>query len=633
MSLQLNNETSLPISRVFNTNVDIAREKSIKLFCGAKDVVYQNFPSNSKSNSQIVIPIQMPSKMTLLDRRIYIKVKWSVTLNGSNLYLNTNASSWGPRQYPLTSACNNASVDIQNQRFSYDPSETTHAMSWFQNNEFFRRSFNSTACGMPDQVQNYIDSNFQNRSPFSAYEQNPLEETRNINNYCYRYDVTINGATATHNVTPDNKIQNPIPAGLTVPIVATQYASKIVFYFETTEPVMVPPFLGGYEEEPAICGFTNALIVYNISNIRRMMSGIPRLEQAYTQTNVPNAPKIAIPSVLSSINYNIDDAVLLTRLYNLPLSYSFPKTCVWSIYQINRYIQQDTKLLNAGDSSSVTSQTIAWSGNPKLIFIYVKLSQATINQTKLVVGTPPPTPPTQNYDVAQGEQFTDTYCTINDISITYDNKIVLATMNPQQMYQLAVRQGCVMTQSQYRAFVGGILAVVPAFDFSLSDGDSSNVAGDHQFQITVNYTRPASQLYTKWYDDTASTSATNAYTCELVVNAIQEGVMWVDMNEGVFKTLYNEIPKSVALTTPIEYGAFKYYNSLHLYVGSGFFDTLKSIVNSISSVASPILGALSMIPGPIGMVGKIGAPIASAIKGVTGGVNDYIRKRGHSKSR
>lgn len=627
MSLQLNNETSLPISRVFNTNVDIAREKAIKLFCGAKDVVYQNFPSNSKSNSQIVIPIQMPSKMTLLDRRIYIKVKWSVTLNGFGLFLNTNASNWGPRQYPLTSACNNVSVDVQNQRFSYDPSETTHAMSWFQNNEFFRRSFNSTACGMPDQAQNYIQNNGA-RNPFSSYTSNPLEETRTINNYCYRYDVTKAGITTSYDVTPDNNIQNPIPATVSSPPVIGDYPTKIVFYFETTEPVMVPPFLGGYEEEPALCGFTNALIVYNISNIRRMMSGLPYLQQAVI--GVGSTP---ILSSLTSIDYNILDAVLLTRLYNMPLSYGFPKTCVWSIYQINRYIQQDPKLLNAGDSSSVTSQTIAWSGNPKLIFVYVKLSQASINQTKLYLATPSPNPVIQSFNIAQGEQFTDTYCTINNISITYDNKIVLATMTPQEMYQLAVRQGCVMTQSQYRAFVGGVLAVVPAFDFSLSDGDSSNVAGDHQFQITVNYTRPASQNYNLWYNPNVISGDTNKFTCELVVNAVQEGVMWVDMNEGVFKTMYNEVPKSVALTTPIEYGAFKHYNSLHLYVGSGFWDTLKGIVNSVATVASPILGALSAIPGPIGMVGKIGAPISAGIKAVTGGVNDYIRKRGNSRKR
>lgn len=629
MSLQLNNETSLPISRVFNTNVDIAREKAIKLFCGAKDVVYQNFPSNSKSNSQIVIPIQMPSKMTLLDRRIYVKVKWSVALNGVGLYLNTNASNWGPRQYPLTSACNNVSVDVQNQRFSYDPSETTHAMSWFQNNEFFRRSFNSTACGMPDQAQNYILPNGSGpRNVFSNYLANELEETRNINNYCYQYDVTINGVTTSYPVTPDNPIQNPIPATRSAPPVATDYPTKIVFYFETTEPVMVPPFLGGYEEEPALCGFTNALIVYNISNIRRMMSGVPYLEQAVTGAGAGAATQ----STLNSIDYNIVDAILLTRLYNMPLSYSFPKTCVWSIYQINRYIQQDPKAIEANESSSVTSQTIAWSGNPKLIFVYVKLSQATINQTKLVIQSPT-APYTQNYNIAQGEQFTDTYCTINNISITYDNKIVLATMTPQEMYQLALRQGCVMTQAQYRAFVGGVLAVVPAFDFSLSDGDSSNVAGDHQFQITVNYTRPISQAYVNYYSEFSTPLPNNKFTCELVVNAVQEGVMWVDMNEGVFKTLYNEVPKSVALTTPIEYGAFKHYNSLHLYVGSGFWDTLKGIVNSVASVASPILNAISNIPGPIGMVGKIGAPISAGIKAVTGGVNDYIRKRGHSRKR
>lgn len=625
MSLQLNNEVSLPISRVFNSNVDIAREKSIKLFCGAKDVIYQNFPSNSKSNSQIVIPIQMPSKQSLLDRRIYVKVKWSVTLTGVGLYLNTNASNWGPRQFPLSSGCNCVSVNVQNQRFSYDPSETCHAMSWFQNNEFFRRSFNSTACGMPDQAQNYMlpDGNGP-RNPFSNYISNQLEETRNLNNYCYQYDVTINGVTTTHAVTPDGPIQSPIPSTRSTPPVATDYPTAIKFYFETTEPVMVPPFLGGYEEEPALCGFTNALVVYNIYNIRRMMSGVPYFEQATTGAGA--TPTL---SRLDSTVMNIEDAQLLTRIYNLPLSYSFPKTCVWSIYNIQRYVQQNSSLQLAGTSDSITSQTIAWRGNPKLIFVYVKPSQASINQTQLNVTNGV----NQVYNnISQGEQFTDTFCTIDKISITYDNKIVLATMTPQEMYQLAVRQGCVMTQSQYRAFVGGILAVVPAFDFSLSDGDSSNVAGDHQFQITVNYTVPASQVPTDYYYTFTSTTPTQ-FSYELVVNAVEEGVMWVDMQEGVFKTLYHEIPKSVALTTPIEYGAFKYYNSLHLYVGSGFFDTLKGFVNKVASFASPVLGALSMIPGPIGMVGKIGAPIASAVKGVTGGVNEYIRSRGRSKHR
>lgn len=545
---------SLPVSKVYHPSVDLNQKDRLKYvaFCGAKETVYYEYPASALSTSQAIFTVQLPSRETVLDRRLYAQFEFSVKFNfparvGGGMVVaggDVGNVQWGLRQYPISACTSSLACDLNSSRFSYNPSTICHALSHFGQNELFMRTFKSSGAGMRDlqQVSTNVDDP---RTAITYYGANCVEETRNNLNYL----VSVESSNGAGNslIYPDSR------SNITV---GDNGSTSCTFHYKTIEPVMVSPFIAGASEEPGLSGLNNMQIVYTFSSLNRVIQGLP----------VTNGQVNDITSMVVTI----DKASLLARLYTLHLDYPRPAQMYWSMYDIQRYIQTSSNSVvvanNTSDNSfSITSQVINFASHPKYIFIFVKPSEYV-------------------EQAVNGITMNDTFCRIKNLNVTYCNKLCLQSAPEQELYAMSIRNGLTGQWSMWRAHTGSVLCLNVSTDLSLGEGESSGVGnGQYSFQCTVTASRPSSQVGSVAY---AGAGAVTSYTMDLCICPVFEGFLTCGQ-DGIMKTIIGPLRKDQVLKAPTEHGAFEYYNSLYKLFGSGSaLSGLKSIASKVSSVLS-----------------------------------------------
>lgn len=571
---------NLPISKVYHPSVDINQKDKLKYvaFMGAKDTVYYEYPASALSSAQAIFTVQLPSRETVLDRRMYAKFNFTVSFNITPLTTPGNrgmfvaggtidATSarpdfrWNVRQYPVTACTSTIAVDLNSSRFSYNPATITHALSRYGQNELFARTFRSPGGGQRDLLQTLSQNLQENlRSPSMNYGNNTLEETRNLLNYLVSVQ-SDNNAGYNGFVYPD------MPINL---VCGDSLSSKIEFTFETYEPVMCSPFISASQDEPGLTGLNNMQIVYTFANnLARVIEGIP--DTVATYGNVGGG--------INSINVKINDARLMARLYTLHIDYPRPSQMYWAIYDVQRYIQQSSSQPPVANNTSqndfqIQSQVINFSSHPKYIFIYVKPSEYV------------------EQDIT-GITLCDTFCRIKKIDVIYCNKLCLQNATELDLYAMSVKNGLTDQFSMWKAHTGSVVCLNVSTDLSLSEGESSGVGnGQYSFQINVTAQRPVTQIGTVALFGGAS-PAIGSYSMDLIVAPVFEGFLTCGQ-DGIMKTIIGPLRKEQVLKAPTEHGAFDYYNAVYKLFGSG------SPVETLKSIAKMAPSFINKLPGLVG---------------------------------
>lgn len=565
---------NLPISKVYHPSVDINQKDKLKYvaFMGAKDTVYYEYPASALSSAQAIFTVQLPSRETVLDRRMYAKfnftVKFNLSANSGGMYVgggtfNTNGQpdvNWCLRQYPVTACTSTIAVDLNSSRFSYNPATITHAFSRYGQNELFARTFRSPGAGQRDLLQNVVNAAASDpRDPTIFYGYNTAEETRNIMNYLVSVQSDNKAGSINGNVYPDTR---------PTLVCGDNASTSVSFTFETYEPVMCSPFVSASQDEPGLTGLNNMQIVYTFaSNLARVIEGLPDSVTATT------------PSKITSVNVTLNDARLMARLYTLHMDYPRPAQMYWSIYDVQRYIQQSSiqpVIASAASQNDfpIQSQVINFSSHPKYIFVYVKPSEYV------------------EQDIT-GVTLCDTFCRLKKIDVIYCNKLCLQNATELDLYAMSVKNGLTDQWSMWRAFTGSVLCLNVSTDLSLGEGESSGVGnGQYSFQINVTAQRPESQIGTSNF---ASSPAITAYSMDLCVVPVFEGFLTCGA-DGIMKTIIGPLRKEQVLKAPTEHGAFEYYNALYKLFGSGSpVETLKSIAKSVPSLVQKVSGLIAPV--------------------------------------
>jgi hypothetical protein len=189
--------------------------------------------------------------------------------------------------------------------------------------------------------------------------------------------------------------------------------------------------------------------------------------------------------VISTSPNGFENTYLLMEFLSLQPSQAsrMSSKCVVPYMDYPRYITPSSNLANilALGSTTLTSQNIQLNSVPDLFIICVRQQMAT-----------------------QSWQYSSSFLTIDSISINFNNKSgVLASANPQQLFNLSSKNGSCQTWQEFSGFyngnsvagagvdipaLGSLLVLNPSLDFGLDDFLSASSLGQFNFMLTVSVT-------------------------------------------------------------------------------------------------------------------------------------------------
>lgn len=442
---------------------------------GASYSNYQQQKANSYSQSGISFNWNTQGSNTMIDRRMYVKCQFQVTINGTpdnGTYL-LNDGLCAPRAYPLASITENLSITINGTSVSTSYSDTIQALMRYNTDYDLNQYDLSGTTTMLDNFQSYNDAVGSVRNPLNNYENSGNKQGRGA----FKVDV----------------ISNPVGDG-TNPKTA-------VVKFTVVEPLIISPMAYSSKNlEQALIGVNNMAVQFNFSNLQRVWS------QAITGTE-------NITSVVAQIGAGItEQPELLINYLNTPLvdEASIPKEVVYDYFNIETYQNDQNTTLNAGASQSFTNNSIQLSVVPRSIWIYCAVPRGSKTYAD-----------------------TDSFFRINSISLQYLNVSgQLSSATIHDLYNLSVKNGCRMSYQEWSGesnnyendgtpLVGSVLRL-DISDLAIPSNLASGCNANSQLQYTINITNQANvsrdvSIYTIIGNEGLMTISDNSMMTQLAI--------------------------------------------------------------------------------------------------------------------
>lgn len=225
-----------------------------------------------------------------------------------------------------------------------------------------------------------------------------------------------------------------------------------------TEDIYLSPLLFGRNEASGFIGVNSLEFTISLGDLSRMWSH-----------NSSGFTFSAPPTVTISGNPQ-----LLVAFISPQLDVPIPREISYDYQQVINYPTQVGSVLS-GANFSITNNNIQLSYIPKMVYLFVRRQNA--DKTYLT---------------------TDTFARINSVSVNFANRTgILASATEQDLYGIAVKNGCKLSYPQWHNFVGSVLCFRPSEDWGLSPLEApglANFAGN--LQITVNGTNLSSGAIT-----------------------------------------------------------------------------------------------------------------------------------------
>lgn len=274
-----------------NVTSDLPKHHTILV--GGQLVRAEVIAHDSLSSSQATWNFEPPSTSTIIDRRIYIRLKVRFTFVPPNLPdIGVNDA---PRAWPIGSITDTLTFKINGTTYTTNLSEYIHAIKRYENNSMQRSHDLSMSPNMPDQYIKYEDWNNvvyggSGRNPLAGYGEQAHEMSRG------GFPFAVSGV------------------------------SQEIFDYVFTEPVMISPLMEMGMDE----GLTNVnklQIQYNfINSLNRMWShnrDAPNNITGFT-TEITDAdllvtyitPKLSMPAI-SAVTYDYYEVDLNPRDFTI----------------------------------------------------------------------------------------------------------------------------------------------------------------------------------------------------------------------------------------------------------------------------------------------------------------------------
>jgi hypothetical protein len=416
-------------------SVDFAVLKS------GQNITVQKYLANSKSSSQHVYSIYVPTNNTVVSRNLIWGATVQVTVQGlvgPNEYLvnlspinqsNNGVGVYGAdciAPFPLHQLCTNLNVQVNNtsitqqnvqqiidpilrgfnaEQLAYQYGYCPTQLDTYGNypNALPQLVTNAGALGAP--VTQLVTGTWN--SPFNPAQQanlNNSETSRASFNI-----VSVDGNTV--NNTGGNVVKT------------------VIITFQTREPFMCPPFIyDGDENKAGIVGINNITITASMDSIaKRALRWVL-------------SPTAAVTKNVTAVEYT--DAYIEMLYYTPKATDLVPAVCATPYLSLIDYISPPSNglTLAAGASDTYVSQAL----------------QLNSISDKVVIWVDDDYKYTQN--VALPRQATNTvadhYLTIDSISIVFNNQAgIMASFSQEQLYKASLKSGCRQNWDEFSGFL------------------------------------------------------------------------------------------------------------------------------------------------------------------------------------
>lgn len=433
----------------------LSNQRFYSVLRGGSQYTYKAWTTTSVAQSALNFSAPPPSVNTAVSRVCYLYLPMRLSFTGIPMNNQTllQAGYDAPRQFPLQACLDTISCCINNQSFSINSADIIHALMKYNTGTLLKNGQYSMTPSYPDQSCEYEAMIYDTRSPLGFYG-----------------DGTEGGVTPRGGF-PFKIIANPVGDG------STQMTA--IVDLAVCEPIELSPFSWGLQRESGFYGVTN--FDWSFTFIQTMASRIwshaidPVNGSAFTSTNVifgsmPNGPT-------SFSNYAGNQPYLLFEYVTPQEIQQIPKEITYPYSQVIRF-PTDLGLVQPNVSQQATSNNIQLNNIPRRIYLYVRES---------------------NQSLYSNSNSTDSFCSIQNVSIQFQNKNgLLASANMLQLYEICRDNGCNLNWQQWSGSmvyttndfssqygtIGGVICLNLAHNIGLDSLTAPGKLANTQIQLT-----------------------------------------------------------------------------------------------------------------------------------------------------
>lgn len=517
MSLSL---VQVPLKKVLTPTINVNTTKEYAIAKGSKDNTYQSYPAQNLNTNQITISCNPPSRDIAINKRAYIRATFRLTITGvagaGGLMVQPGLDA--PRAFPLARAINTLQISINNDQYSNVLNQYWPAFIRYHNPQKMENNNFTATPSYLDQYQEYND--FLN--PFTG--------------------GSAKNALAGYG---ENAYPEGNRGGFSGLTIVSDVGGTAVVDLTVTEPLFISPFNYSREDEAGFLGVQNMSLTVSFAELSSAL---------WSHNNLA-----AGASTINAIAVNVTAFEVLLNFQSLPMDVPLPSQTVYPYFEVVPY-SSVSQTINSGAAQTLTLNSVQLKTIPRRMYVFAR---ENLNDLLFSNG---------------GINKTDCFGVIENISVTFNNKVgLLSTASQQDLYNLAVSNGCDMSWPQWSKYVGSVLAIDFSKDMSLNETDAAGIVGNFQLGVQARIRN-------------ANTARNINYVLWAVV--VNEGV--AQIVNGSMSHQVGVFNASDVINTPVD-ASIKWRRTTDVY--GGFLPALANIAMKALPYVAPVAkGALRMAP-------------------------------------
>jgi hypothetical protein len=528
--------------KAYEPRLDIRADREFVAMMGPSNISTRRYQADTLSTSQVVWSQTTPSVRIGVDRTIEVDITFRMTFAptnpasvvANNLYIVTD---FGPRAYPLHSICEVMSLRLNDQQFTWEPSEILHGLMTY-GNDWKDRQYNMGATAhLPDLVWRYDNVAGSTRTPFTSYLQSGPEDSRNLGFWCTRVS--------------DTEID-----------------------IRCVEQIMLSPLTWADEVQ----------CLFGIQNIDFAMTFKPPLTRLFSGDQYGTVLQPA-PAVGENANptVTVQNASLHISYLQPQASQIIPARLNYPYYQLRKFSQNIPTAVNA--------QALI----PRTVYNNITLHE--IPKRMLLFASPllPTTASANRTDAPRtNDSFhqADFFAAIDSLTINFDTQDGrLSTLDSYDLWKIACKNGYKRSWLSWSQYMGSVLALEFGTDLNLNPLLAPGVRGNYQLSLEVQYRdiRSSAAL------GSALTDQTEAKNYKAYLVMVPTGIMTIE-NQLITVSIGSITEQQVYDAPWAEAGLRHEVRNMY---GAGSFKNIWKAIKKVGTKAAPVAQGVAEVLGDV----------------------------------
>lgn len=541
---------------------------------GGSDVTPKIYTTTNVAQNSIVFSTPPPSPNMILDRKVYLTVCVRLTFTGTvpgspaapfKTLLNVLRDA--PRSFPLSSAMDNVSIQINGSQIDTQMGDLIQALTHYNTDVKLKTEEYSMTPTARDQSQNYGDLFGTVRSPLGVYGDSIQGGVTGRGGF--NFQIVSNPQNAT-----------PNPAVLT---------SVVDVRF--TEPLfLLAPFIWGKHQAGGLYNLNSLEWTFNFLTqaANRFWSHDDASGSVITASNWAFAGQIGGPT---TPGFNLSPTLHLTWITPPETSLLGPNMSIsYPYFRMDRFVADYTGIAN-GVQAIYTSGNIQFNSIPRRVYIFMRK---------------------RNSDLYASPANTDTFMSIENVNIQFNNRSgILSTASKEELFEMCVKNHCNLSWEEWSggpmykgndnflsqfATVGSVFCAEFGTDIAnQSPIEAAGKSGVYQFQANITATNISGAIL----------------NASLYVVPVYEGIFTIP-GAGQSLTQIGVLSSNDILDA----GRNGYYNYNDVKVNGGEGDFLSGIKDFFSQKVLPLIKQSKIASNLANLIPVAGPAISKSLRNI-----------------